>query len=183
MHAHAHKRNKKNSLLSICSSWYCLHMLVSCAFGRSGQSQVWWLISECLSFSCISFSRSLISFFVCKMHSRQKSLFISVTAKCLRIESSFFRRRSFSSLLCHVSLTRRKQVEKTKWELKWQAAVHTEVMFIFQGQNWSLLFFWCFMKAAVSKVNISKCQLMICTTGYDPKKIRHAMLVSCRKNG
>lgn len=90
---------KKNSLLSICSSWYCLHMLVSCAFGRSGQVQVWWLISECLSFSCISFSRSLISFFVCKMHSRQKSLFISVTTKCLRIESSFFRRRSFSSLL------------------------------------------------------------------------------------
>lgn len=39
------------------------------------------------------------------------------------------------------------------------------------------------MKAATSQVNVSKCQVMICIAGYDPRKIWHATLVSRQKKG
>ena len=54
---------------------------------------------------------------------------------------------------------------------------------LFQGQSRLLLFFWYFMKAAASQVNVFKCQVMICIMGCDPKKIWHATLVSCQKKG
>lgn len=88
-------------------------------------------------------------------------------------------RRPSSPLFCQFYLDRRKQSGRRgdkqlctlrSCSLSW-------------GQSLSLLFFWYFMKAAVSQANVSKCQVMICITGYDPKKIWHATLVSRQKKG
>jgi len=91
--------------------------------------------------------------------------------------------RSFSPILCHFILTRRKRRLKDKAGVEVTSSCVHWGHALFQCRSRLLLFFWHFMKAADSQVNVSKCQGVICIAGYDPKKIWHATLVSHQKKG
>lgn len=148
----------------ICACWHYQEMSSSRLL--SGQKeellQVW---NKLLC--CILFRRSLICF-LCGTDSRWKPLFTSVNSEISFLFSHTL--RSFSALLCHLTWQKETSPEDKAGGEVTSSCVHRCHAF-FRGQGRSLFFFWYFMNAAASQASASKCQVMICITGCDPKKI------------
>lgn len=133
------------------------------------------------TFSAATFLSCTLQFLFCVGCASDKSL--GLPQWPLSVRWIFMLPEAFLSIIVLYCLNKRESIRRDKAGAEVTSSCVHSGHVPFQGQDRLLLFFCCFVKAAVTQVNVFKCQEMICISGYDPKKIRHATLVSGQKNG